>query len=321
MKNITIQTFSVAHREAVVALQSAYAVVYPDAPVIPAEAYLSPAFEGGCNVFCAIDESGKLVGYAPLYPVLVRDPSSSLPHTLWVEIKTHPACEAPEQVKDQLFERILRRAREVTGKLPGHPVHLTFQYFPSETASVEYVTARGCQYTESVFTLRRDLSSEIPALSPAAKIEVRPWRMESEAEQRLYVQARNECFPEAPIELEEWQYFMQSPQWSVGTTFAAFEGEELVGNVTAFWDEAASQRFGKNVGFTEYIFVRPQWRGRNIARGLINAGLAYLKGHGRDEAHLEVRARNRSALGLYLDLGYEVMGESRFYVLELRAPR
>ena len=54
-------------------LQKSYAEIYPDARVIPGELYLSPGFESGQNVFCAFDEGGKLSGYAPLYPVLMRD--------------------------------------------------------------------------------------------------------------------------------------------------------------------------------------------------------------------------------------------------------
>jgi GNAT superfamily N-acetyltransferase len=314
MNKIIIQPFTSSHIPNLVELQKAYAEVFPDAQVIPGGAYLSPAFAD--NVFCAFDESGKLVGYAPLYPVLMRD-ASSLPHILWTEIKVHPACDAPNEIKDQLFCQILIRARAVTGEFSGHPMDLTFQYFPSEIPSIEYVVSKGCQHTESVFTMRRDLSQDVPSIQILDGIEIRPWRMENEAEQRLYVNARNECFPEAPIELEEWQFFMQSPQWSVGTTFAAFHGDELVGNVAVFWDEAENLRSGKKVGFTEYIFVRSRWRGKNIARSLVNAGLAHLKQHGLVEAHLEVRAKNEDALHLYVDLGYEVIRESRFYVLEL----
>jgi ribosomal protein S18 acetylase RimI-like enzyme len=316
MKYFTIETLTPSRIDAVVALQSAYSALYPDAPVIPGEAYLSPAFEGGRNVLCAIDEGGTLAAYAPLYPVLMREPSD-LPHTLWVEIKTHPGCERPNGIKDELFERLVGRAREVIKEYPGHPLHLTFQYFPSETGSIEYVLSKGCRHTESVFTMRRDLSKCIPVFTAPDGIEIRFWRMETEAEQRAYVQARNECFPEAPIELGDWQYFMQSPQWSVGTTLAAFQGDELAGNVALFWDEAENQRSGKKAGFTEHIFVRPGWRGKQIARSLICAGLAYLQQQDLTEAHLEVRAQNANALRLYADLGYEVRRESRFYVLIL----
>lgn len=230
-------------------MQTAYSAMYPEAPVIPGEVYLSPAYDGGQNIFCAVDESGSLLGYAPLYPVLMCSPSA-LPHTVWTEIKSHPACETPQEVKDRLFEQILLRTREVTREFPEHSVHLTFQYFPSEIASIEYVTSRGCQYTDSVFTMQRDLAREIPCVSVSGGIVIRPWRMESEAEQEMYVSARNECFPEAPVALGEWQYFLKSPHWSVGTSFAAFDGEELVGNVAVFWDEAENQRSGKQIGFT-----------------------------------------------------------------------
>ena len=314
MKNFTIEILTPSRIGSVVALQSAYTALYPDAPIIPGDVYFSPVFDGGHNVLCVIAEDDTLAGYAPLYPVLMREPSD-LPHMIWVEIKAHPECERPNEVKDHLFEQLLLRAREVTKEYPGHPVHLTFQYFPSETGSISYVLSKGCQHTESVFTMRRDLSMEVPPASPLEEIEIRPWRMKSEVEQRAYVQARNECFPETPIELSDWQYFMQSPQWSVGTTLAAFQGDELVGNVALFWDEAENQRSGQKVGFTEYIFVRPGWRGKKIARSLVCTGLAQLKQQGLAEAHLEVHARNQKALRLYADLGYQVTRESRFYVL------
>jgi hypothetical protein len=242
MQKFTIQPFDASHILAVAEIQSAYSAIYPDAPIVPGEVYLSPAFAG--NIFCAVDETGKVLGYAPLYPVLILD-DSQMPHTLWVEVKTHPETEAQTAIKDLLLESLLLRAREVTSEFPGHPVKLTFQYFPSETASVEYVISKGCQHMESVFTMRRDLSKEIPCAQEIDGITIRPWKMESEAEQQAYVDARSECFPEAPVALGEWQYFMQSPHWAAGTTMAAFDGDTLVGNVALFWDEAENQKSGR----------------------------------------------------------------------------
>ena len=303
---------------AVAELQTAYSTIYPDAGIIPGEMYLSPAFADGHNVFCALDESGALVGYAPVYPVLIGD-DSLLPHTLWTEIKVHPACETPHEIKDQLLEQLMLHACEVTREFPSHPIHLTFQYFPSEKSSIEYVLSRGAQHTESLFNMSRDLSHEIPSISERQdkNIVIHPWRMESEGEQQMYVRVRNECFPEQPTELSEWQYFMQSPMWSVGTTFAAFHDEQLVGNVAVFWNGVENQQTGRKIGYTEYIFVHPNWRGKNIARELITRGLMYLKEHGLEEAHLEVKAQNQNALRLYQNLGFEVIRESRFYVLIL----
>ncbi len=55
-------------------LQQAYQQVYPHASVIPGEVYLSSGFEAGKNICCAYDESGSLLGYAPLFPALTEDP-------------------------------------------------------------------------------------------------------------------------------------------------------------------------------------------------------------------------------------------------------
>lgn len=316
MKKITIEALHSSYLPAIADLQTAYSAIYPDAPIIPGEVYLSPAFADGRNLFCALDENGELVGYAPLYPVLVRD-TSDLPHTLWTEIKTHPRVDSPNQIKDCLLEQILVRAREVTSDFPGHPIHLTFQYFPIEIASIEYVRSKGCEHTESMFTMRRDLSQAIHAPTSIENVVMRPWKMETEAEQQMYIDVRNQCFPEAPTALEEWQYFMSSPMWAVGTTYAAFHGEQLIGNTSVFWNEAENEQTGKKVGYTEFIFVHPDWRGKNIARELITRGLKHLKEHGLEDAHLEVKAQNQNALRLYQGLGFEVIRESRFYVLSL----
>jgi hypothetical protein len=50
----------------VMVLQHTYADSYPGALVIPGEVYLSSGFDGGRSVFCAVDDAGGLVGYAPL---------------------------------------------------------------------------------------------------------------------------------------------------------------------------------------------------------------------------------------------------------------
>ena len=87
--------------------------------------------------------------------------------------------------------------------------------------------------------------------------------------------------------------------------------------MAAYWDEAISQQIGKRIGITEYIFVRAKWRRRGIAAYLICQALLYLKEHDREIATLEVSAVNQNALELYRGLGYEVVQETRMYVLKL----
>lgn len=315
MPEFIIRIFTRADIPQIMALQQAYQQVYAHASVIPAEVYLSSGFEAGKNICCAFDESGSLLGYAPLFPALTEDPK--IPHTLWVEVKTSPQLGAPREVKDGLFARLLDRAAEITYLHPGHRTRLTFQYHPSETPAIDYVLSKGCVYTESVFRLMRDLSGEIPVVPPPFGIQVRPWRMQTEPEQQAYVQARNEAFPDAPVTLADWQYFLGSPVWQEGTHIAAFDGQEVVGCVSVYWDEAISQPSGRKGAYTEYIFVREKWRKRGIAPYMICQALIYLRDHDREAAFLEVKAANQHALDLYYRLGYQLIDETRLYVLEL----
>ncbi len=101
MSKFIIRIFTRADIPQIMALQQAYQQVYAHASVIPAEVYLSSGFEAGKNICCAFDESGSLLGYAPLFPALTEDPK--IPHTLWVEVKTGPQLGAPREVKDGLF--------------------------------------------------------------------------------------------------------------------------------------------------------------------------------------------------------------------------
>lgn len=59
MQNFTIEPLNPSHLAAIRELQMAYSAVYPAAPIIPGEVYLSPAYEDGKNLFSAIDESGN----------------------------------------------------------------------------------------------------------------------------------------------------------------------------------------------------------------------------------------------------------------------
>jgi ribosomal protein S18 acetylase RimI-like enzyme len=315
MTTFLLRHFTSADIPQVTDLQQAYQRIYPHTNVVPGEVYLSPGFEGGRNISCAFDEQGALRAYAPLFPVLTEAPG--LPHTFWTEVKARPDDPAFQEVKEMLLEQIRQRAAEVASACPGHPVHLTFQYHPSESASIDFACAHGGVYTESVFRLYRELTTELPTIPAPAGLQIRRWRLESEADLAAYVAARNEVFPETPVTLADWRAFLTSPAWKDGTQITAFDGPEVVGCVAAYWDEALRQITGREAGYTEYIFVRERWRGRGVAAHLIAQAMAYLKDCGKEAAFLEVKATNENALGLYLRLGYEKVDETRFYVIKM----
>lgn len=294
--NFITRTLSANDVEQLEGLQKLYVQAYPPRQPTPAPLYLSPYFAEGQNVLCAFDPAGALLAFAPYFP------QNDL---AWVEVEARPGLENAAEVKEALWQWILGRARQDGLK------KLCFQYFPNEVEAIEFAGRQGGVYSYSIFAMRRDLQQAIPALAMAEGFGLRRWRMESEAEQHQYLEGRNECFPEAPTSLEEWQFFARSTWWEQGVNMAAFDGERLAASVLVFWEPGSSS------GSTEYVFTRAEYRGRGLARTLLAEAMQYLKDHGLQYAVLEVRAENRAALGAYLGLGYEVTAESQVYVVEV----
>jgi GNAT superfamily N-acetyltransferase len=311
--NYEILQFTPGDVHQVMELQQTCLKKYPEA-VRAGEMYLSPVFEGGKNVYCAFDEQGRMQGYAPIFLRFAAEPG--LPHTIWAEVMVNPELRSPKKLKDLLFERVLNRAREITLPFPGHAVSLNFQYHAAQTSSIEYVLSKGCIYNQGFYRMIFDLSQKPPVFSIPDGIEVRQLRMESEPEQRAYIEAQNEANPVALLSQATWQFLLNSPGWNV-TTLTAFNGKKIIGSVAEYWDEDLRRKSGKALGITDYVFVNAAWRRQGIAAFLVSQGLLYLKDHGLKEAGLEVRAANQPALNLYKKSGYIVVDESQVYSLRL----
>jgi ribosomal protein S18 acetylase RimI-like enzyme len=297
----------------VIDLQARYLNRYPEAAVVQGSTYRAPGSSAVKDLFCAFDFQDNLVGYASLFPAIVTDGSPNLSHTLWADVKTAPEQSRQDQILGVLLDYLFGYAREVAREFSFRPTQIIFQNYPTEVAIIQFLQQQGFVHTESIYQLTRDLSQAIPEVLAPPGMQAVPWRMESEAEQRTYVQARNIVFPESSITLDDWRDFMNSALWNVGTCLAIFDGPDLAGSIALYWDEEQNQRTGRQVGFTEYIFVLPRWRGLGLGTYLVSQGLAYLRKHGLREAQLEVKAANVGALGLYTRLGYQVARESWFF--------
>ena len=292
----TVRAFSEADIDALNLLLQTYTQQYPPRTSPPAQFYLSPYFEGGQKVLCTFDEGGRLAGYAPYF---------AQGEHAWVEVMALPGLERAAEVKAALWAWIIEQARL------GGQQRLLFQYYPNEDAAICFAEQQGGRYCYSIFNMRRDLSLAIPALPMPGGFTLRRWRMESESEQRQYLEGRNACFPEAPTSLEEWQYFTRTSLWEQGINMAAFADERLAASVLVYWLPDSP------VGSTEYVFTMADYRGYGLARVLLAEALGYLKEHGLQHAALEVKAENRAALGVYTGMGYAVEAETKVYEVEV----
>lgn len=308
----SVRNFILSDIEQINRIQQEYKQVYPGFQVMPSEVYASAAFEEGQNVFCATHPNGQVLAYAAIFPIFAAGQSPKA-HIFWAELKVSPLVNNLDFIKDSLFNSLLERAAILKNNKPGHGVEMNFQLLPEEIESISYLTDKNALHKESIYTMQRDLSNPIAQIDAPVGIIVRPWKMKGTAELAAYVQARNEAFPEAPIQLDEWVYFMQSEQWARGSNIAAFDGEQLAACMTVYPDNTDLP----DIGFSEYIFTRPAWRGRRIALPLICHGLSYLRTLGLKIAQLDVRSDNQKAIRLYEVSGYRVVKESGVYSISI----
>lgn len=293
-----------------------YLATIPDAKLISPEVYTyHPAAEAGQNVFSAWDNEGNFVGFAPLFPAPATNAeATSEPHHIWTIVVADPARADGGTIREMLLARVLERAQALLERFPlPRRIRLASDLIVSQKADIDFLLNQGFAHYESMYVMDRDLTA--PLLSPPLlqSVTVRQWKMEKEAEQDAYLAAFNRCFPGNPKDRAALQFFMQSPMWHVGTAISAFDGDgNLVASVLSYWDP------DDKTGITDDVFVLPEWRGRGLARYLVNAGLAYQRDHGLECARLEVLASNPPAVAVYKATGHRIVNEEWLLGLYIR---
>ena len=291
-----------------------YLAVIPDAKLISPEFYTyHPALEEGQNVFSAWDEAGTLVGFAPLVPAPATDAEAeNEPHHVWMIVVADPAHAEGDAVRAALLARVLARAQALLERFPApRRVRLASDLIVNQKADIDFLLHNGFAHYESMYVMARNLTAPLLDVPLPPGVTIRHWKMETEAEQDQYLAAFNRCFPGNPKDRAGLQFFMQSPMWRVGTAIAAFDTDgALVASVLSYWDPDDKTGITADfVGVTDDVFVLPEWRGRGLARYLVNAGLAYQREHGLERAGLEVRASNPPALRVYEATGHVRVNE------------
>lgn len=162
------------------------------------------------------------------------------------------------------------------------------------------------RFNNMVFDLR-----EVPDHPLPAGFEIRPVRPEDmrsiwEAQKEM-----NEGLFENVVEDwldDQFPTWLEDPERDARLWQVAWEGGHLAGMVLARMDDREDEPGKPKRGYTEHIFVRPQWRKRGLASALIARSLRVLQEQGLQEAELGVDAENESAaFQLYQRIGYKTV--------------
>ncbi|MBN2147634.1 MAG: GNAT family N-acetyltransferase [Anaerolineales bacterium] len=147
---------------------------------------------------------------------------------------------------------------------------------------------------------------EIRAVSPEHMRSV--WEAQKEMNDGLFENVAEDW------QEEKFPAWLANPDNNPRFWQVAWAGDQLAGMVLAWIDEKENQERQRKHGYTEHIYVRPQWRGRGLAGALIARSLQVLKEEGMTEAELGVDCENESAaFRLYENLGYKTFSVDTWF--------
>ena len=114
-----------------------------------------------------------------------------------------------------------------------------------------------------------------------------------------------------PNTVEEIIYYTNLTNCSPEDVILACDGDEIVGYcwTRITYETATEERKGQIF----MLGVDPDYRGRGIGKGILSAGLSYLKSKGLQVAELTVDSRNQAACALYRSVGFKVRTSSLWY--------
>jgi ribosomal protein S18 acetylase RimI-like enzyme len=113
---------------------------------------------------------------------------------------------------------------------------------------------------------------------------------------------------------EEYEKWLESPEFDPTLFKVAWDGEEVAGMVLSFINVQENEEYQRKRGYTENISVRRPYRRQGLARSLLVQSLHVLKERGLTEAALGVDSENISgALHLYESVGFRVVERSTIY--------
>jgi len=114
-----------------------------------------------------------------------------------------------------------------------------------------------------------------------------------------------------PNIVEEIIYYTNLTNCYPEDVILACDGDKIVGYcwTRITYETVADERKGQIF----MLGVDPGYRGRGVGKGVLLAGLAYLKSKGLRVAELTVDSRNQAACALYRSVGFKVRASSLWY--------
>jgi mycothiol synthase len=114
-----------------------------------------------------------------------------------------------------------------------------------------------------------------------------------------------------PNSVEEISYRTNLSRCSPEDVMLACDGDKVISYcwTRTIYEAGTNERKGQIL----MLGVDPDYRGRGIGKGVLLAGLSYLKSKGFQVAELTVDSRNKEACSLYRSIGFKVWASTLWY--------
>lgn len=210
---------------------------------------------------------------------------------------------------------VVRSALTIVASEGGGHVHVWVNNPRPENDQI--ATSNGLRRGRDLYHMGRNLP-----IGEAATLATRPFR--PGVDEAAWLAVNNRAFdwhPEQGGWDEPTLKAREAEPWFDPAGFLLHEEKESHGDtrLAGFCWTRVHEEDHPPVGEIYVIAVDPDFQGRSLGRKLVVAGLDYLWSKGLEHAMLYVDAANRTAVKLYVDLGFDVDHIDRAYVGDVAA--
>lgn len=250
-----------------------------------------------------VEHDGQLVGYAGCR--WSEDFQANFLHMHWIFV-------LPEWRGQGIENELLKLAQarlQVQAQTQPAAATKWFEMFAGDSQAWlgDVLRADGYQPVRYFYEMVCYELDNLPDAALPDGIETRPakpdqFRQIWDAEGEAFADHWGETIP-TEADYERWltNPLMDPALWQV-----AWQGDEVVGMVLNYIDEAENKRYNHKRGYTENISVRKSWRKRGIARALLVKSMKMFREMGCDHTALAVDTENATgALRVYENVGYK----------------
>ena len=216
----------------------------------------------------------------------------------------------PEHRRKGLAAELLGYAMHRAKELGVKVAHVNIAR--DNVAARSVLSKLGFRFVRRFLQLRLDMTKVLGQDIGQAAL---PCRHLQRGEEDKLTQIQNRSFAGTwgfnPNSVEEISYRTNLSRCSPEDVVLTCDGDKVIGYcwTSTMYEAGANERKGQIF----MLGVDPDYRGRGIGKGVLLAGLSYLRSEGFQVAELTVDSENKVACDLYQSIGFEVQTTSLWY--------